>query len=321
MAAKQNNNQNFSSAGGDYLMTLHEVCEALGKSSRTITRYVRQQILRPREVKSRQGTLEYRFSRREVNALRDNQKSRYPYLFDENDQPNPLPNYTQAQANFASYGVSPAVSPAQPFLVPGVAFPMSQPQYPQSPPQNFYPQAFPQGPEIDFEPDFDFVKKGKQKQKTKDKDDIDRDREPQIHANDEIVSLLKETTEMLRGQLKAKDDQIKNLDDKIGQLIERNRETNILLKGLQDKIMLLEQPKPKPEIRDKETIEPRAEEKLFQTKERQPVDKQAAPMDEVVPRESQIAPRHELPVPVPDQKNSKASDDPKKKGLFGKIFG
>lgn len=320
MAAKQNNNQNFSSAGGDYLMTLHEVCEALGKSSRTITRYVRQQILRPREVKSRQGTLEYRFSRREVNALRDNQKSRYPYLFDENDQPNPLPNYTQAQANFASYGVSPAVSPAQPFLVPGVAFPMSQPQYPQSPPQNFYPQVFPQEPAIDFEPDFDFAKKGKQKQKTKDKDDIDRDREPQIHANDEIVSLLKETTEMLRGQLKAKDDQIKNLDDKIGQLIERNRETNILLKGLQDKIMLLEQPKPEREVCEKiaDTL-PKKE--VSPSKEISPVDKQAVPMIQSAPPEIQSAPNYELPVPSPEQKNFRASDGIKKKGLFGKIFG
>lgn len=320
MTTKQNNNQNFSSAGGDYLMTLHEVCEALGKSSRTITRYVRQQILRPREVKSRQGTLEYRFSRREVNALRDNQKSRYPYLFDENDQPNPLPNYTQAQANFASYGVPPAVSPAQPFLVPGVAFPMGQPQYLQSPPQNFYPPSFPQSPPIDFEPDFDFAKKGKPKQKTKDKDDIERDREPQIRANDEIVSLLKETTEMLRGQLKAKDDQIKNLDDKIGQLIERNRETNILLKGLQDKIMLLEQPKPEREV-CKKIADTLPREEMSPSKEAAPADNQAAPMDEVVPRESQIASRHELPVPVPDQKNLKVSDDPKKRGLFGKIFG
>lgn len=312
----------MSSAGGDYLMTLHEVCEALGKSSRTITRYVRQQILRPREVKSRQGTLEYRFSRREVHALRDTQKNRNPYLFDENGQPNPLPNYTQA--NFASYGGSPAVVPPQSFLVPGVAFPMGQNQYHQSLPQNFYPPVFPQEPAIDFGQDFARGKRKKQKQEQKplkDEAGIDRGGEPQIRANEQMISLLKETTEMLRGQLKTKDDQIKNLDDKIGQLIERNRETNILLKGLQDKIMLLEQPKPKPEIRDKETIEPRAEEKSFQTKERQPADKQAAPMDEVVPRESQIAPRHELPVPVPDQKNSKASDDPKKKGLFGKIFG
>jgi len=64
-----------------------------------------------------------------------------------------------------------------------------------------------------------------------------------ISDTEPIIKLLKETTEMLRDQLRVKDGQIKNLDEKIGQLIERNRETNILLKGLQDKMVLLEKPK------------------------------------------------------------------------------
>ena len=85
------------------------------------------------------------------------------------------------------------------------------------------------------------------------------------HDNRQIITLLKETTEMLRGQLRVKDDQIKNLDEKIGQLIERNRETNILLKGLQDKMVLLEQPKderkevrPEQEVPKSDDVKPAA---------------------------------------------------------------
>ena len=53
----------------DYILTLFEVCEILNKSSRTISRYVHKNILHPVGVKSRQGTLEYRFSRDEVEDL------------------------------------------------------------------------------------------------------------------------------------------------------------------------------------------------------------------------------------------------------------
>lgn len=46
--------------------------------------------------------------------------------------------------------------------------------------------------------------------------------------------------ETLKDQLKAKDKQIDTLNGQIDQLIERDRETNILLKGLQDRLMLAE---------------------------------------------------------------------------------
>ncbi len=47
----------------------------------------------------------------------------------------------------------------------------------------------------------------------------------------------------MKEQIKVKDEQIKGLGGKIDGLIERNRETNILLKSLQDKVFVLEQPK------------------------------------------------------------------------------
>ncbi len=46
--------------------------------------------------------------------------------------------------------------------------------------------------------------------------------------------------ETLKDQLKAKDKQIDTLNGQIDQLIERDRETNILLKGLQDRLLLAE---------------------------------------------------------------------------------
>jgi len=50
---------------------------------------------------------------------------------------------------------------------------------------------------------------------------------------DDTLSLLKDNMKLLEKQLKTKDNQIK-------QLLERQRETNYLLKGLQDKVLLLE---------------------------------------------------------------------------------
>ena len=44
---------------------------------------------------------------------------------------------------------------------------------------------------------------------------------------------------MLKHQLTIKDKQIETLNTQMHQLIERDRETNILLKGLQDKLLLL----------------------------------------------------------------------------------
>jgi len=56
----------------------------------------------------------------------------------------------------------------------------------------------------------------------------------------EVITLLKETTKTLRDQLAVKDKQIKSLGNKIDGLIERGRETNILIKGLTNKVLMLE---------------------------------------------------------------------------------
>lgn len=61
-----------------------------------------------------------------------------------------------------------------------------------------------------------------------------------IRQDSEVITLLKETTQTLRDQLNIKDKQIKSLGKKIDGLIERGRETNILLKGLTNKVLMLE---------------------------------------------------------------------------------
>jgi excisionase family DNA binding protein len=55
-----------------------------------------------------------------------------------------------------------------------------------------------------------------------------------------FTGMFHSIVETLKDQLKAKDKQIDTLNGQIDQLIERDRETNILLKGLQDRLMLAE---------------------------------------------------------------------------------
>lgn len=64
-----------------------------------------------------------------------------------------------------------------------------------------------------------------------------------LKAKNEIINLLKNELYKNTGQLKTKDWQIGSLGKKIDNLIERDRETNIILKSLQDKVFLLEAPK------------------------------------------------------------------------------
>jgi len=69
------------------------------------------------------------------------------------------------------------------------------------------------------------------------------DRTRETGQDNEVIMLLKETTGLLKDQLKVKDEQIKDLGGKIDQLIERDRETNILIGQLQSKVLMLGQPK------------------------------------------------------------------------------
>lgn len=56
--------------------------------------------------------------------------------------------------------------------------------------------------------------------------------------NSEYIRLLEQTSEGLKAQLNVKDEQIKSLQNSIEGLSERQREMNILMKGLQQQLML-----------------------------------------------------------------------------------
>ena len=51
-------------------LTLDEFCGLVDKSRRTITRKIKDGTINPKEIKSKQGTKEYRFSETDVKAFR-----------------------------------------------------------------------------------------------------------------------------------------------------------------------------------------------------------------------------------------------------------
>jgi transcriptional regulator with XRE-family HTH domain len=52
-------------------LTFNEVCQELGKSKRTISRYISKGILTPDKIKTDKGILEYRFNRTEVEGIKN----------------------------------------------------------------------------------------------------------------------------------------------------------------------------------------------------------------------------------------------------------
>jgi len=98
--------------------------------------------------------------------------------------------------------------------------------------------------------------------------DIRGDTRQAIRQDNEVITLLKDTTQVLKGQLAIKDKQIKSLSGKIDQLIERGRETNVLLKGLTNKVLMLEGNKEKAgtinEVENKDKDRPDRQDKTRQ---------------------------------------------------------
>jgi hypothetical protein len=154
---------------GDLNITLFEACEYLNRSKKSVGRYIRQGKLHPQRIKSQQGTLEYRFSKADLEAFK-------------------------AQTE---------------------AIPIK---------------------EAEIKAITDETRPDKAEQTSQDKTQ-------ETGQDGEVINLLKETTGLLKDQLAKKDEQIKDLGGKIDQLIERDRETNILIGHLQSKVLMLEKPK------------------------------------------------------------------------------
>ena len=74
----------------DFNITLFEACELLNRSKKSISRYIRRGLLHPQRVKSRQGTLEYRFSRADLEAFKL-QETQDKTRRDREDRPDKTP--------------------------------------------------------------------------------------------------------------------------------------------------------------------------------------------------------------------------------------
>lgn len=195
----------------DYNLTLFEACELLNRSKKSISRYIRRGLLHPQQIKSQQGTLEYRFSRAALEAFKAKEtqdKTRQ----ETGDTPDETSQSGQTGATPIKGAETKAIA--------------------------------------------DETRPDKAEQTSQDKPH-------ETGQNSEIINLLKETTGLLKEQLVKKDEQIKDLGGKIDQLIERDRETNILIGQLQSKVLMLEQPK---EAKQDKTIKPLKEKKTRQTK-------------------------------------------------------
>jgi hypothetical protein len=67
----------------------------------------------------------------------------------------------------------------------------------------------------------------------------------EVPRQQDVLSVKDDMISTLQKILDTKDHQIEDLSGKIDQLIERDHETNILMKGLQDRLFLLEEGNPK----------------------------------------------------------------------------
>ena len=175
----------------DYNLTLFEACEYLNRSKKSLSRYIRRGLLHPQEIKSQQGTLEYRFSKADLEAFKL-QETQDKTRQETGDTPDETSQSGQTEA-----------TPIKEAKIKAIT---------------------------------DETRPDKAEQTSQDKTQ-------ETGQDSEIINLLKETTGLLKEQLVKKDEQIKDLGGKIDELIQRDRETNILIGQLQSKVLMLEQPK------------------------------------------------------------------------------
>lgn len=175
----------------DYDLTLFEACELLNRSKKSISRYIRRGLLHPQQIKSQQGTLEYRFSKADLEAFKL-QETQDKTRQETGDTPDETSQSGQTEAT-----------------------PIKEAK----------------------------IKEIKDETRPDKAEQTSQDKTQETGQDSEIINLLKETTGLLKEQLVKKDEQIKDLGGKIDQLIERDRETNILIGQLQSKVLMLEKPR------------------------------------------------------------------------------
>jgi len=190
----------------EYNITLFEACEKLNKSRKTVSRYVRRGLLHPIKVRSQQGTLEYRFSQRDLDDFKSGQGRQ-----DRQDRQDTEDETGQIAQNKDSPVLDiRTVETGQDMI--------DRTEQTGTLPENS---------------DFAILKEKP--------DETGQDTGDET-GNAQIINLLKETTTTLKEQLGIKDTQIEMLNNTVDKMVERNRELNILLKGEQDRALRLAPP-------------------------------------------------------------------------------
>jgi len=247
----------------DYNLTLFEACEYLNRSKKSVGRYIRRGKLHPQKIKSQQGTLEYRFSKADLEAFKAQETQ---------DQTRQETQDTPDETNQSEQQETTEAKPA----------------------------------------------KTKEETKPDEPDKTSQDKAEKTGQDGEIINLLKETTGLLKEQLVKKDDQIKDLGGKIDQLIERSRETNILIGQLQSKVLMLEQPK---DAINADIVEQTGQD----TPDKTGRDKPIKPLKEkkTEKKGTKQTNKKKSKAKPKDQKTAdkpKTPDKPKKKGFWSGIF-
>jgi len=220
----------------DFNITLFEACEFLNRSKKSISRYIRRDLLHPERIRSQQGTLEYRFSKADLETFKEQEAQKAKQSRQDTQDRADKTEETDQTGHIKS----------------------------------------------------GFIKdKGRNDQSRQDKTD-------QTRQDSEVIMLFKEMTRLLRNQLKTKDWQIGSLGKKIDNLIERDRETNIILKGLQDKVFMLESPK-------------------------EPSDKDLEAETYKEPQKTENKPTEAIKDTTSENK-AEVREKPKKRGFFSRLF-
>ena len=194
----------------DYTLTMFEACEKLGKSKKTLSRYVRRGLIRPKMVKSLKGTPEYRFSEVELQAFKDGQP-RQEIPFDSIMR-------SQDGQNLDQFDSIRETGQTRQEAEPRTATPDKKAQ----------------------EDKRQEIKENIEETRQESKAETGKFEQTRL---DETTNLIAETIKALTEQLRKKDNQLEAKDRQIDGLLERNREMNLLLKFLQDKYPALEAPK------------------------------------------------------------------------------
>lgn len=275
----------------EHVLSMFEVCELLNKSKRSVSRYIRRGLLNPKSIKSRQGTLEYRFSEAEVKNFKIGQ---------------PRQEYTE-----------------------GTRLEGHERQNEESIDLKGYSQQTrrePQDTQDRLRKD-DNQEKSDTKEETR-RDTQEKTDQSGQDSQAGFVAVLKRTVEALSDQLKIKDTQLEAKDRQIDSLLERNREMNILLKFLQDKYPALEAPKKRRGRKAKDQPEEPIDITDIRAKMKEEAQEASgAPEEPEKGEEEAKEPAEQAPVateeaeaPEPEEKEKKPKAKDKKKGFWGKLF-